>query len=254
MFRPRLIPVLLLQGNGLVKTRKFARPTYLGDPINAVRIFNDLEADELIFLDISATQQNRSISLEFVQEVASEAHMPFAAGGGLQTLAQIREVLACGAEKVVLGTAAVQDPEFVRRAAAEFGSSAIAVCLDFKSSFWRGTRCWYRNATQCSQQEPWELASLMASVGAGELILQSVDRDGTWMGYDLETIRQVVDSVTIPVVALGGANSLQELPRAFFEAGATGLAAGSLFVFHDSRGGVLLNYPPRSHVQKMFRR
>jgi cyclase len=248
MFRPRVIPVLLLRNEGLVKTIGFAKPKYIGDPINAVRIFNDLAADELVFLDIDATRERRRISADFVRRVGEEANMPFAVGGGLRSIADIREVLAAGAEKVVIGSHAVEDPSFVAEAARTFGSSTIVVCIDVKSSFFGGPRVATVNATKSSGLSPEEFARSMEQRGAGELIVQSVDRDGAMSGYDLELVRKVASAVTVPVVALGGAGKLDDLRRAHVEAHATGLAAGSLFVYQGPKRGVLINYPERSEL------
>jgi cyclase len=248
MFRPRVIPVLLLRNEGLVKTIGFAKPKYIGDPINAVRIFNDLAADELVFLDIDATRERRRISADFVRRVGEEANMPFAVGGGLRSIADIREVLAAGAEKVVIGSHAVEDPSFVAEAARTFGSSTIVVCIDVKSSFFGGPRVATVNATKSSGLSPDEFARSMEQRGAGELIVQSVDRDGAMSGYDLELVRKVASAVTVPVVALGGAGKLDDLRRAHVEAHATGLAAGSLFVYQGPKRGVLINYPERSEL------
>jgi cyclase len=248
MFRPRVIPVLLLRNEGLVKTIGFAKPKYIGDPINAVRIFNDLAADEVVFLDIDATRERRRITADFVRKVGEEANMPFAVGGGIRTIADIREVLAAGAEKVVIGSQAVEDPGFVAEAARAFGSSTIVVCIDVKSSFFGGPRVATVNATKTSGQAPEEFARAMQERGAGELIVQSVDRDGAMTGYDLELVRRVASAVTVPVVALGGAGKLDDLRRAHVEAHATGLAAGSLFVYQGPKRGVLINYPERSEL------
>lgn len=251
-FRPRLIPVLLLQNGGLVKTRKFAQPSYIGDAINAVRIFNDLRADELTFLDISASQKGCPPSLDFVREVAAEAHMPFAVGGGIRSLPQIQQLLQAGAEKVVLGSIAVERPEFVGQAAREFGCSTIAVCMDIKKTFWKPPTVWHLNARNNSGQSPLDFARRMQDLGAGELIVQSVERDGSMQGYDLALLRQVADALSIPIVALGGAANLEDLRRGYAEGGAQGLAAGSLFVFHGTMRGVLLNYPTRAQIHRLF--
>ena len=248
MFRPRIIPALLLRGNGLVKTRKFADPVYVGDPINAVRIFNELRADELVFLDILATKEKRSISLDFVKKVGEEADMPFSAGGGIDTVEHIRRLLGVGAEKVVLNTHAHRNPSFVREAADAFGSSTIVVCLDIKTDWLGRRRAFVEGGGESTGKTPEEAARLMEEMGAGELIVQSITRDGTMEGYDLDLIRSIADQVSIPVVALGGAGSYKDLRRAHDEGHATGLAAGSLFVFQGPKRGVLINYPDRSEV------
>lgn len=245
MFRPRVIPVLLLKNNGLVKSVKFKQHTYIGDPINAVRIFNDLRADELVFLDIDATAQGRCISPELVKDIGDEANMPVAVGGGIKTIAQIRELIHAGAEKVIINAAAVADPAFIREAAETFGSSTIVVCMDVKKKFLGGVQTWTVNGSKASGRTPIAWAQELEQLGAGELIVQSIERDGTMEGYDLSLIRSVSEAVSIPVVALGGAGKLSDMEQAFTEGKATGLAAGSLFVYQGSMKGVLINYPDK---------
>lgn len=253
MFRPRIIPVLLLKNQGLVKSIKFKNHRYIGDPINAVKIFNDLKADELVFLDILASQQGRTISLDFVRDVGEEANMPFAVGGGIRTIEDIQAIIGEGAEKVVINSMAALNPDFIRKAADDFGSSTIVVCMDVKKGrFFGKQQVWYLNGQNKAGYSPIEFAQLMEQKGAGELIVQSIDRDGMMNGYGLELIRQISEAVTIPVVALGGAGSLKDMSAAYKEAYANGLAAGSMFVYHSARKGVLINYPERNCVIKAF--
>jgi cyclase len=249
VFRPRVIPVLLLRNGGLVKTQRFAKPRYIGDPINAVRIFNDHRADELVFLDILATRERRLISLDFVRDVGEEANMPFAVGGGIRSLEDIQKILAAGAEKVVLNSHAAENPEFIAAAADAFGSSTITVCLDVRPKrLGGGARTWTAGGTRATNYLPEEFARLAEEKGAGEIVVQSILRDGTMTGYDLDLIRQVSDAVTVPVVALGGARSLDDLRRVYHETHASGLAAGSMFVFHGPKRGVLISYPDRDEI------
>jgi imidazole glycerol-phosphate synthase subunit HisF len=251
MFRPRVIPVLLLRNGGLVKTEKFGSHRYIGDPINAVRIFNDHRADELVFLDILATRENRLISLDFVRDVGEEANMPFAVGGGIRTLLHIRSILSAGAEKVVLNSAAADNPDFIAQAADSFGSSTITVCIDVKQKRFGPLRTWTAGGTRATQYAPEEFARLAEEKGAGEIIVQSMARDGTMDGYDIDLIGRVSRAVTIPVVALGGARTLDDLKRVYHETHASGLAAGSMFVFHGPRRGVLINYPDRAEIASL---
>lgn len=243
MFRPRVIPVLLLRNLGLVKSIKFKKFRYIGDPINAVKIFNDKKADELVFLDINASKEGRLISLDFVHKVGDEANMPFGVGGGIRTLNQIRVILQHGAEKVVLGTIAAENPDFVRQAAEEYGSSTIVICIDVKKNIFGKYITVYRNATKKLKYKPEEFAQLMEEKGAGEIIIQSVDRDGTYLGYDFDLIKAISSNVTIPVVALGGAKDFDDFRKAYIEANVSAVAAGSLFVYHGPRRAVLINYP-----------
>ena len=252
MWRPRIIPVLLLRGEGLVKSTRFAGHRYIGDPINTVRIFNDLGADEVVLLDIDATRQQRLVDVRLIRDIGEEANMPLAVGGGIRSLDDIRVVLGAGAEKVVLGTIAAEQPGFVQEAANTFGSSAIVVCIDARG---RGQhrRAHVRNGATPLSSTPLALAQTLQANGAGEIIIQSIDRDGAMQGYDLELVREIAEAVDVPVIALGGAGHLDHLESAFHEAGASGLGAGSLFVFHGPLRGVLVSYPLPSQLVRQRR-
>jgi imidazole glycerol-phosphate synthase subunit HisF len=250
MYRPRIIPVLLLKNNGLIKSTKFKSHRYIGDPINAVRIFNDLKADELVFLDILASKENRLISLDFVKNVGEEANMPFSVGGGISKLEHISKILETGAEKVILNTIAGENPGFVESAVKEFGSSTIAVCMDVKNNLWNKKQTIIRAGTKSLNHNPLEYTKLMENMGAGEIIVQSVDRDGTMQGYDIELLKEISSQLTIPVVALGGAGKLEDLTFLANQATINGFAAGSMFVYHGPRKAVLINYPGLPEIQK----
>lgn len=247
MYRPRIIPVLLLKNKGLVKSVRFKDHRYIGDPMNAVKIFNDFKADELVFLDIEANSQNRLISLDLVKDIGEEANMPFSVGGGIRSLDDIRKIIAAGAERVVLNSIAVENPGFVREAAEAFGSSTISVCVDVKNSFFGGKKVVGKNGSKTSPYEPLEFARLMEKQGAGEIILQSVENDGAMGGYDLDLIKRVSAVISIPLVALGGAGNELHLKEAFKE-GASALAAGSMFVYQGKNKGVLLSYTSNSDL------
>jgi imidazole glycerol-phosphate synthase subunit HisF len=250
MFRPRSIPVLLLKDNALVKSRQFKNFRYIGDPINAVRIFNDFRADELVILDTDATREQRLVSLNLVKDIGEEANMPFAVGGGIRTLEHIRDVIGAGAEKVVIGTAAAEQPGFIREASASFGSSTIVVCMDVKKPLFGAQQVFVRNGGKSTSKTPETFAKEMEQEGAGELIVQSIDNDGMMHGYDVQLVRRISESVSVPVVALGGAGQMNDLRLAFTEGKANGLAAGSFFVFHGPQKGVLITYPaPRDLVR-----
>jgi cyclase len=252
MFRPRIIPVLLLKNQGLVKSIRFKNHRYIGDPINAVKIFNDLKADELVFLDILASIENRTISLDFIKNVGEEANMPFAAGGGISTLEQIKKIINAGAEKVVINSKAGYDPDFIRSASETFGSSTIVVCMDIKKRFFFKEQTWIFRGKRPTGMDPVEFAQLMEEKGAGEIIIQSVDRDGTMSGYDIPLVRKISGAVKIPVVALGGAGNMNHLKEAYVEGFVNGLAAGSMFVYHGARKAVLINYPEKNEILKNF--
>lgn len=253
MFRPRVIPVLLLKNLGLVKSFKFKNHRYIGDPINAVKIFNDKRTDELVFLDINASREGRLISLDFVHKVGDEANMPFGVGGGIKTIQDIRKVLENGAEKVVLNTIACENSDFIKEAADSFGASTIVVCLDVKKNLFGKYEIVYMNAQKKIKENVIEFAQKLDDCGAGEIIIQSVDRDGTYEGYDIELIKKVSESVTIPVVALGGAKDYGDFSRAAKEGFASAVAAGSLFVYHGPRRAVLISYPNKNEIRVIFK-
>jgi imidazole glycerol-phosphate synthase subunit HisF len=253
MFRPRIIPVLLLRNKGLVKSIKFKDYRYIGDPINAVKIFNDLNADELVFLDILASRENRTISLEFIKNVGEEANMPFAAGGGITTLEHIKAIIGAGAEKVVINTKAALEPDFIHSASETFGSSTIVVCIDVKKKILGKEQTWIFGGSKPTGMDPVEFAQQVEEKGAGEIIVQSVDRDGTMNGYDIPLIRKISEAVRIPVVALGGAGNIGHMKQVFLEGYANGLAAGSMFVYHGARNGILINYPEPAEIRDITR-
>ena len=249
MFRPRIIPVLLLKNRILVKSVGFNNYKYIGDPINAVRIFNDSKADELVFLDITATKENRIIDLDFVRDVGEEANMPFAVGGGIRSIKDIQAIIGAGAEKVVINSYAAEQPDFVEQAADTFGSSAITICIDVKKKLFKGLRAWIKGGTEAVPHDPVTFAQLMEAKGAGEIIIQSIEKDGTMEGYDIPLIRSISGAVNIPVIALGGAGDLDDLKEAYQDGYANGLAAGSMFVYIGPHKGVLINYPEREQIQ-----
>jgi len=252
MFRPRVIPVLLLKGQGLVKSVAFKNYRYIGDPINAVKIFNDLKADELVFLDITVSKEKRTISLEFVKNVGEEANMPFAVGGGINTIQSIQDIIGAGAEKVIINTYAAKNPDFIRQASETFGSSTIVVCMDVKKKFLGKEQTWVLNGNEPTGYSPVEFAILAEEKGAGEIIVQSIERDGMMKGYDIDLIRSISEHVTIPVVALGGAGNVNDLRKAYKEGFANGLAAGSMFVYHGARNGILINYPSQQEIKSIM--
>jgi imidazole glycerol-phosphate synthase subunit HisF len=243
MFRPRLIPVLLLSNTRLVKTTGFKKPVYIGDPLNAVRIFNELKADELVILDIEATKHKKTISTDLVKKIGEEANMPISVGGGIGNLESCEALIKGGAERIVLSTQAVLNPKFVEQCALRFGSSSISVCIDYKKNLFGKKISVICSGEKNTKLSPLELAKLMNDSGAGELIIQSIEHDGKMTGYDIETLKEISESIKVPVIALGGAGSINDFRRAYIEGNATAMAAGSFFVFKGSQRGVLINYP-----------
>jgi imidazole glycerol-phosphate synthase subunit HisF len=252
MYRPRVIPILLLKGQGLVKSIRFKDYRYIGDPINAVKIFNDLKADELVFLDILASKEKRLISLDFVRNVGDEANMPFAVGGGIRNIQQIKELINSGAEKVIINTYAVESSEFIKQASDEFGSSTIVVSIDVKKKFFGKKQVYTMSGTKATGLNPIDFAKLMQEKGAGELIINSIENDGLMSGYDLDLIKQISEAVDIPIVAAGGPGVLGDLSKAVNDSYASAVAAGSMFVYHGPRRGVLINYPTNNELLKLF--
>lgn len=250
MFRPRVIPCLLLKDKGLVKTTEFKSPIYVGDPINAVRIFNESEADELVFLDVEASKEGRLIFLDFVKKVGEEAFMPFAVGGGIRTIEEIRSVLSEGAEKVVINTKAVENPSFIHEASEIFGNQSIIVSIDVKKQD-NNYEIFTHSGTKSTSLNPVDFAKLMEEQGAGEILINSIDKDGTMKGYDLDLIKRVSQEVKIPVIACGGAGVLNDFLQAA-SAGASAVAAGSMFVFFGSEKGILINYPDKEELIESF--
>jgi cyclase len=252
VIRPRIIPCLLLRDGGLVKTTRFRDPVYLGDPINIVRIFNDKEADEVVLLDITASRERRAPDVPFVERVAAECFMPLCYGGGVRTLEQIRELFTAGVEKVALNAAAADDPAFLRAAADRFGSQSIVVSIDVRRSLLGRQRVWVPATGPALPVEPPAYAAAAQAAGAGEILLQSVDRDGTMSGYDLELVRRVTSAVDIPVIACGGAGRVADLVAVVRDGGAAAAAAGSMFVFQGRHRAVLITTPSDDELRRAF--
>ncbi|CAG1001386.1 cyclase [Burkholderiales bacterium] len=253
MLNIRVIPCLLLHGGGLVKTVRFKDPKYVGDPINAIKIFNEKEVDELILLDIGASAEGRGPSFSVIEDIASECFMPVAYGGGIRDIDDMRRILRSGVEKVVVNSAALRDPGLIRSAAKEFGSQAIVVSLDVKRKLFGRYEIHADRATRPTGLEPLDFARQMQDAGAGEIFLTAIDRDGTMSGYDLELLAKVSHAVSIPVVACGGAGSVNDMRAAVRQGGASAVAAGSVFVFHGRHRAVLISYPDAQSLQSIVR-
>lgn len=243
MYRARVIPCLLLRGHGLVKTRKFKDPVYVGDPVNAVRIFSDKEVDELVVLDIEASKLGKEPDYELIAEIAGECFMPVAYGGGVRTLEQVRRLIRSGVEKVVINSAAVESTQVITDAAKVFGSQAVVAAIDVKRTLLGGYKVMAKAATVETRLKLDDHVQALVQAGAGEIFLNSVDRDGTMAGYDLDLIRSVAAKTTVPLVACGGAGDVEHLRAAVRQGGASAVCAGSMFVFHGKHRAVLINYP-----------
>ncbi|MBW3595862.1 MAG: AglZ/HisF2 family acetamidino modification protein [Planctomycetes bacterium] len=248
----RVIPCLLLKNGGLVKTVRFNRPKYVGDPINAVKIFNDKQADELAFLDISATVEGREPNFDLIGRIAGEAFMPIAYGGGVRSVEDVRRIVRLGVEKVVVNSHAAADLSFVRAAAEQVGSQSVVVSIDVKRRLLGRYEVYTHGGRRPTGLDPAAYAQQAAEAGAGEIILNAVDRDGTLTGYDLALVKRVTSAVTVPVVALGGASGVADFAAAVREGGAAAVAAGSLFVFHGKHRAVLITYPEKTLLDSAF--
>jgi len=242
--RPRIIPCLSINTQrDLIKTINFKNPRYLGDPINAVKIFNEKGVDELCILDIAASRENRGPMLDYLKDIASEAFMPLSYGGGITDLNQIKHIFQMGYEKVIINTAFYNTPELITQAANHAGSQSIVVSIDVKNEFWGKKNCYIYDGTKKINMTPVEAAKKAEVLGAGEILLNSINNDGMMQGYDIDLIFSVVNAVNIPVIACGGAKDVDDLARALHIGNAHAVAAGSLFVYYGSQKAVLINTP-----------
>ena len=252
MLRTRIIPTLLLRNESLVKTKKFSNFTYVGDPVNTVRIFNELEVDELLFLDITATRENRSPNLKVLVDIADECFMPLGYGGGINSLDQAKSVFGIGFEKIAINTQALENPDLISEIASKFGSQAVIASIDVKKDLF-GRQFVYTNCGRNNtRRDPVILAAELEKSGAGEILLTSIDREGTWDGFDLELLRRVSEAVTVPVIAHGGAGCLQDISNAVALGKASAVALGSMVVFQKKGMGVLVNFPDSDALQKII--
>jgi cyclase len=254
VLRTRVIPCLLLKGGGLVKTVKFQDPGYVGDPINAIRIYNEKEVDELIFLDIAATIEGRKPPLPVLAEIASECFMPVAYGGGISDLEDMKQVFGLGIEKIAINSYAIENPSFVRAAAGRFGGQSVIVSIDARRKAAGRYEVYTHGGRTPTGLEPAQLAAQMEEMGAGEILLTSIDRDGTQQGYDTELLKQVTSTVGIPVIAGGGAGKVEDFGAAVRQGGASACAAGSMVVYFGRNRAVLINFPSRRELEKVLGR
>jgi imidazole glycerol-phosphate synthase subunit HisF len=250
MLSTRVIPVLLLSGKGLIKTIQFKRPVYIGDPLNAVKVFNDKEVDELIFLDILASKKMLPPDYKLIEAIASECFMPVCYGGGISSIEQIKRILSLGVEKVSLNYQVLNNPDLIKEAASMFGSQSIVVSIDVKKRINGNRKVYSHSSEKITSYDPLDLAQKMEKYGAGELLINSVDRDGTMSGFDIDLIKEIVANVNIPVIACGGAGELKHLQTVKKDTNVAAIAAGSMFVFHGKHKAVLLNYPEQEELKK----
>ncbi len=253
MLFPRIIPCLLVRDKGLVKTVNFKNPKYVGDPINAVRIFNEKEVDELMVIDIDATIENREPDYVMIERLAAECRMPLCYGGGVTTSHQIQKIIQLGVEKVSISTAAIANPSLVTEAAEKVGNQSVVVVLDVKKKFLGGKyEVFTHNGLKATGKSPLDLALQMEKLGAGEIVINSIDLDGTMKGYDFSLIDKIRNSIRIPMTVLGGAGSLEDIGKLINKYGSIGASAGSLFVFKGVYKAVLINYPNRLEKSRLI--
>jgi cyclase len=249
----RVIPCLLLQDGGLVKTTGFARPRYVGDPINAVRIFNEKYVDELVFLDITASRTGTDPDYDLIARIAGECFMPLCYGGGIRTLDQARRIVAAGVEKISVNSMAIDRLALITELSAELGASSVVAAIDFKRDLLGRARVYHPGRRRLTAFDPVAHAKACEAAGAGEIFLNSVDRDGRYCGFDTALVAAVADAIQVPVIACGGASDLKDM-RAVVDVGASAAAAGSLFVFYGPHRAVLINYPDYASVRQALDR
>ena len=252
MFLPRIIPVLLIQDRGLVKTNKFKSPKYIGDPINSVRIFNEKEVDEIIILDIEASKDNQSPDFSLIEDIAAEAFMPLGYGGGIKTVDQVKRIFELGFEKVVINSSTFENYSIIEESAKIFGSQSIVGCIDIKKSIFSKRYLYSHNGKKKQKINIKTHINNLINAGIGELIIQSIHLDGTKKGYDLNFLNKISKSIEIPSIGLGGAGNLSDAVTAIQNTDLSAVAAGSIFVYFGAHDAVLINYPERDLIEKLF--
>lgn len=244
----RIIPCLLYDGSGLVKTIKFKNPTYIGDPINAIKIYNDKEVDELVIIDINASKQKRKPNFTKIADMASEAFMPFAYGGGVKTFEDFSTLYKIGVEKVVVNSLIQENPSVIKQVISHYGSQAVVACVDLKKSLF-GTKSPYSHMGHKIKYSIMDYVTYLENeIGVGEIMLQSVDNEGTWEGYDFEMTKQVAEGISVPVIAAGGCGQLNDLKKVLYDCHAQAAAIGSMAVYSKKGMGVLINFPNRNDI------
>lgn len=243
---------MLLSGESLVKTVRFANPKYIGDPLNAVRIFNDKEVDEIFLVDIDATRKKAEPDFDLIQRISNEAFMPFGYAGGITNVEQVQKLFRLGVEKIGLNNICLTNPEFVSKVAALCGNQSVVVCIDVKKNFWGKYRVFDYLNKKCTDHDPIEYAKDMVARGAGEFLVTSVDNEGAYTGYDIKLLASISSAVNVPVVGLGGASTLDDFKKVRDEGGVSAAAAGSFFVLHGEHKAVLITYPSKSDLQRIL--
>lgn len=252
MLQKRVIPCLLLHRGELYKTEKFKKPNYIGDPINAIKIFNDKEVDELMFLDIDASVDNKEPNYQLIEAIAGECFMPLCYGGGIKNIEQMKKIYALGVEKISISSQAVTNPILIQKAAEVFGSQSVIVTIDIKKNFWGKQSVFIHRGKKNTKLEPLHFILQIQEFGVGEIVINSIDNDGIMNGYDMELLAQIKNNTNVPIVALGGAGKLIHIKEVFEQAGVDAVACGSFFVYQGPLKGVLISYPSYQKIQEMF--
>lgn len=252
MLQTRVIPCLQLIGNSLVKTVKFGSHSYIGDPINTVRIFNELEVDELCFLDIRATVEGRAPNLVILQQISNECFMPLSYGGGVKDFETAKKILTIGFEKIVINSEAYKNPGLITEIASHFGTQSVIGSIDVKKNIWGKYNVYIKDGTEKINVDPVEWAQKMQSLGAGEILLTSMDKEGTWNGFDVELTRKVSEAVSIPVIANGGAGNIEHIGEVVKQGHASAVSLGSMIVYQKKEMGVLINFPDKEELEKIL--
>lgn len=253
MLRPRIIPSLLVHDSGLVKTVNFKNPKYVGDPINAVRIFNEKEVDELAVFDIDATVLGKEPDYVLIEKLANQSRMPLCYGGGVKTVEQAQKIFGLGIEKIALSSAVMENPNLITQITDRVGSQSVIVVMDIKKKFLGGYEIYTHNGKKATGLNPIAFAEKAEKLGAGEIVINSIDQDGAMKGFDMNLIDKITEKITIPVTVLGGAGSLQDIKKVIDKYGIIGVAAGSLFVFKGIYKAVLINYPAKKEKEELYK-
>ncbi|RDI12176.1 AglZ/HisF2 family acetamidino modification protein [Flavobacterium sp. AG291] len=253
MLRPRIIASLLIKDNGLVKTTKFKEPRYLGDPMNAVRIFNEKEVDELAVFDISATVNGRGPNFKMIENFAEECRMPLCYGGGITKVEEAQQIFSLGVEKIALSAAAFKSPELITELSNKVGAQSVVVVLDVKKKLFGGYEVYTHNGTKSVGKNPFELIEKFQDLGAGEIVINNIDEDGMMKGYDLALVEKARKTTILPMTVLGGAGSLEDIGKLIEKFGIIGAAAGSRFVYKGKLKGVLINYPNNEEKRELIK-
>ena len=252
MLRPRIIPSLLIQDNGLVKTVNFKNPKYVGDPINAVKIFNEKAVDELAIFDIDATVKGQEPNYSLIERIANQSRMPLCYGGGVKTVEQAQRIFSLGIEKIALSSAVIHNPSLITQIAERVGAQSVIVVLDVKKKLFGGYEVYTHNGKKSTGLNPFKFIEEAQKLGAGEIVINSIDQDGIMKGYDMSLIDKARNSTSLPMTVLGGAGSLDDIQAVIKRHKIIGVAAGSLFVFKGVYKAVLINYPSKEEKEKLY--